>query len=109
MEPQPSPRPRGRGIYLLPNLFTTGGMFAGFYAIIAATQGRFDEACMAIFVAAILDGVDGRVARLTNTQSEFGVQYDSLADLISFGLAPALVMYHWALEATKLDGVIPGK
>ncbi|ROU07669.1 CDP-diacylglycerol--serine O-phosphatidyltransferase [Lysobacter enzymogenes] len=109
MEPQPTPRPRGRGIYLLPNLFTTGGMFAGFYAIIAATQGRFDEACVAIFVAAILDGVDGRVARLTNTQSEFGVQYDSLADLISFGLAPALVMYHWALEATKLDGVIPGK
>lgn len=102
-------RPRGRGIYLLPNLFTTGGMFAGFYAIIAATQGRFGDACVAIFVAAILDGVDGRVARLTNTQSEFGVQYDSLADLISFGLAPALVMYHWALESTKIDGPVPGK
>ncbi|HEY0504208.1 MAG TPA: CDP-diacylglycerol--serine O-phosphatidyltransferase [Lysobacter sp.] len=105
---QPS-RPRGRGIYLLPNLFTTGGLFAGFYAIIAATQGRFDDACIAVFVAGILDGLDGRVARLTNTQSEFGVQYDSLADLVSFGLAPALVMYHWALSTTRLDGVIPGK
>ena len=83
-EPAPS-RPRGRGIYLLPNLFTTGGLFAGFFAIIAASQGRFGAACIAIFVAAILDGIDGRVARLTNTQSEFGVQYDSLADLISFG------------------------
>lgn len=104
-----TPRPRGRGIYLLPNLFTTGGLFAGFYAIIAATQGRFDDACIAVFVAGILDGLDGRVARLTNTQSEFGVQYDSLADLVSFGLAPALVMYHWALSSTRLDGVIPGK
>jgi CDP-diacylglycerol--serine O-phosphatidyltransferase len=105
----PPRRPRGRGIYLLPNLFTTGGLFAGFYAIIAATQGRFDDACIAIFVAAILDGIDGRVARLTNTQSEFGVQYDSLADLISFGLAPALVMYHWSLSAMRLDGVTAGK
>ncbi len=108
-ETQQTPRPRGRGIYLLPNLFTTGGLFAGFYAIIAATQGRFDDACIAVFVAGILDGLDGRVARLTNTQSEFGVQYDSLADLVSFGLAPALVMYHWALSSTLLDGVIPGK
>jgi CDP-diacylglycerol---serine O-phosphatidyltransferase len=105
----PPRRPRGRGIYLLPNLFTTGGLFAGFYAIIAATQGRFDDACIAIFVAAVLDGLDGRVARLTNTQSEFGVQYDSLADLISFGLAPALVMYHWALSAMRMDGVAAGK
>ncbi|MGH8084233.1 MAG: CDP-diacylglycerol--serine O-phosphatidyltransferase [Lysobacter sp.] len=102
-------RPRGRGIYLLPNLFTTGGLFAGYFAIIAATQGRFDDACIAIFVAAILDGIDGRVARLTNTQSEFGVQYDSLADLISFGLAPSLVMYHWALASMRLDGVTAGK
>lgn len=108
-ELQQTPRPRGRGIYLLPNLFTTGGLFAGFYAIIAATQGRFDDACIAVFVAGILDGLDGRVARLTNTQSEFGVQYDSLADLVSFGLAPALVMYHWALSATRLDGPTPGK
>jgi CDP-diacylglycerol--serine O-phosphatidyltransferase len=104
-----TPRPRHRGIYLLPNLFTTGGMFAGFYAIIAATQGQFADACIAVFIAAVLDGVDGRVARLTNTQSEFGVQYDSLADLISFGLAPSLVMYHWALASMKLEGVTPGK
>jgi len=108
-ETQQTPRPRSRGIYLLPNLFTTGGLFAGFYAIIAATQGRFDDACIAVFVAGILDGLDGRVARLTNTQSEFGVQYDSLADLVSFGLAPALVMYHWALQEMRLDGPIPGK
>ena len=103
------PRPRGRGIYLLPNLLTTGGLFGGFFAIIAASQGRFEAACVAIFIAAILDGLDGRIARLTNTQSEFGVQYDSLADLISFGMAPALVMYYWALSSLKLDGVTPGK
>lgn len=103
------PRPRGRGIYLLPNLFTTGGLFGGFFAIIAASQGRFEAACVAIFVAAILDGIDGRVARLTNTQSEFGVQYDSLADLISFGMAPALVMYHWSLQFMKADGPMAGK
>ena len=112
-ETQPSSRlphrPRSRGIYLLPNLFTTGGLFAGFYAIIAASQGRFDDACIAVFVAAILDGVDGRVARLTHTQSEFGVQYDSLADLISFGLAPALVMYHWALSMLAFDSATAGK
>ena len=93
MEPSHAPAPRRpRGIYLLPNLFTSGGLFAGFFAIIAASQGRFEAACIGIFVAAILDGVDGRVARLTNTQTEFGVQYDSLADLVSFGMAPALVM-----------------
>lgn len=107
--PSSPSRPRSRGIYLLPNLFTTGGLFAGYYAIIAATQGRFDDACIAIFIAAVLDGLDGRVARLTNTQSEFGVQYDSLADLISFGLAPSLVMYHWALGAMRMDGITPGK
>ena len=103
------PRPRARGIYLLPNLFTTGGLFGGFFAIIAASQGRFTAACVAIFVAAILDGIDGRVARLTNTRTEFGVQYDSLADLVSFGMAPALVMYHWALVSMKLDSVMLGK
>ena len=102
-------RPRPRAIYLLPNLFTTGGLFAGFFAIIAASQGRFEAACVAVFIAAILDGVDGRVARLTNTQSEFGVQYDSLADLISFGMAPALVMYHWALSTYRLDGITIGR
>ncbi len=105
----PAPRPRGRGIYLLPNLFTTGGLFGGFFAIIAASQGKFEAACIAVFVAAVLDGLDGRVARLTNTQSEFGVQYDSLADLISFGMAPAMVMYHWALVAMKLDSPTLGK
>lgn len=109
MDDQPLQRPRGRGIYLLPNLFTTGGLFGGFFAIIAASQGRFEAACVAIFVAAILDGLDGRVARLTNTQSEFGVQYDSLADLVSFGMAPALVMYHWALVSLKLDSTTLGK
>ncbi|MEO6366295.1 MAG: CDP-diacylglycerol--serine O-phosphatidyltransferase [Luteimonas sp.] len=109
MDPPIVSPPRARGIYLLPNLFTTGGLFGGFFAIIAASQGRFEAACVAIFIAAILDGVDGRVARLTNTQSEFGVQYDSLADLISFGMAPALVMYHWALLSMKLDGLTPGK
>ncbi len=89
---------RHRGIYLLPNLFTTGAMFAGFYAVTSAINGRFETAAIAIFVAMILDGLDGRVARLTNTQSQFGVEYDSLSDMVSFGLAPALVMYLWALE-----------
>ena len=111
-EPSPNDLERrrpARAVYLLPNLFTTGGLFAGFYAIIAAGQGKFGHACVAIFIAALLDGIDGRVARLTNTQSEFGVQYDSLADLISFGMAPALVMYHWALQFMRLDGAAPGK
>lgn len=88
---------RRRGIYLLPNLFTTAALFCGFYAIIAAINGRYEPAAMAMFVAMILDGMDGRIARMTNTQSDFGVQYDSLSDLISFGLAPALVMYQWSL------------
>jgi len=110
MEPTDAPpRPRNRHIYLLPNLLTTCNMFAGFYAILAAANGQFEHACMAVFVAALFDGVDGRVARLTGTTSEFGVQYDSLADLVSFGMAPALVMYHWALVDMKLDGVLPGK
>ncbi|MFT5351644.1 MAG: CDP-diacylglycerol--serine O-phosphatidyltransferase [Planctomycetota bacterium] len=88
---------RRRGIYLLPNLFTTAALFCGFYAIIAAINGRYEPAAIALFVAMILDGMDGRIARMTNTQSDFGVQYDSLSDLISFGLAPALVMYQWSL------------
>lgn len=86
-----------RGIYLLPNLFTTGALFAGYYAIVAAVDSRFEAAAIAIFTAMILDGMDGRIARLTNTESEFGVQYDSLSDLVSFGLAPSLVIYHWSL------------
>lgn len=90
---------RRRGIYLLPNLFTTGALFSGFYAITSAMGGRFETAVIAIFVAMVLDGLDGRVARLTNTQSEFGVQYDSLSDMVSFGAAPALVMYLWAFSS----------
>jgi CDP-diacylglycerol--serine O-phosphatidyltransferase len=87
-----------RGIYLLPNLFTTGALFAGFYAIVMAMNGRFEDAATAIFVAMVLDGLDGRVARLTRTQSAFGAEYDSLSDMVSFGVAPALVMYSFALK-----------
>ncbi|MBN8712884.1 MAG: CDP-diacylglycerol--serine O-phosphatidyltransferase [Xanthomonadales bacterium] len=101
--------PRHKGIYLLPNLFTTGAMFAGFYAIIAGIDGRFTEAVVAVFAAALLDGLDGRVARLTGTQTDFGVQYDSLSDLVSFGLAPALVMYTWSLSALADYGEPWGK
>jgi len=101
--------PRHRGIYLLPNLFTTGAMFAGFYAIIASMDGRYTEAAVAVFIAAVLDGMDGRVARMTGTQTEFGVQYDSLSDLISFGLAPALVMYSWSLSALRDFGPLWAK
>ena len=90
---------RPRGIYLLPNLFTTGALFSGFYAIISAVNGRYETAVIAIFIAMILDGLDGRVARLTNTQSEFGAQYDSLSDMVAFGVAPALVMYLWAFAS----------
>lgn len=89
---------RRKGIYLLPNLFTTGALFAGFYAIIAAMHGSFESAAIAIFVAMIMDGMDGRVARLTNTSSPFGEQYDSLSDMVSFGLAPALVIFSWSLH-----------
>ena len=88
---------RRRGIYLLPNLFTTANLFAGFYAMLAAMQGRFEAAAIAIFAAMLLDGIDGRVARLTHTQSDFGAEYDSLADMVAFGVAPALVAYEWAL------------
>jgi CDP-diacylglycerol--serine O-phosphatidyltransferase len=92
---------RRRGIYLLPNLFTTAAFFSGFYAIVAATNDKFEQAAVAVFIAMILDGLDGRVARMTNTQSEFGAEYDSLADLASFGLAPALVMYEWSLASLR--------
>lgn len=90
---------RPRGIFLLPNLMTTAGLFAGFYAIVSAIGDRFDVAAVAVFVAMITDGLDGRIARLTQTQSEFGVQYDSLADMVAFGLAPALMMYLWSLSS----------
>ncbi|MGA8277463.1 MAG: phosphatidylcholine/phosphatidylserine synthase [Rhodanobacteraceae bacterium] len=98
-----------RGIYLLPNLFTTGAMFAGFYAIVAGIGGRFTDAAIAVFVAGLLDGLDGRIARLTGTQTEFGVQYDSLSDLVSFGLAPALVLYTWSLSSLRVYGSGWGK
>src|ERR1700709_2655864 len=104
-----TPAKRRRGIYLLPNLLTTGAMFSGFYAIIASIGGDYGGAVIAIFVAALFDGLDGRVARMTNTQSEFGVQYDSLSDLVSFGLAPALVMYTWALSSLAASGPVWGK
>lgn len=91
-------KPTRRGIYLLPNLLTTGALFAGFFAIVQAMNGRFEQAAIAILVAMILDGLDGRVARLTNTQSAFGAEYDSLSDMVSFGVAPALVMYSFALK-----------
>src|SRR6195952_1949914 len=89
---------RRRGIYLLPNAFTTAALFCGFYAIVMAMNQRFEHAAWAIFIAMVLDGLDGRVARLTNTQSEFGAQYDSLSDMVSFGAAPALVIYEWSLR-----------
>ena len=89
---------RRRGIYLLPNLFTTSALFAGFYAIISAIDARYEPAAIAVFVAMILDGMDGRIARMTKTESDFGVQYDSLSDMVSFGLAPALVVYQWSLQ-----------
>lgn len=88
---------RRRGIYLLPNLLTLGALFSGFYAVIAGMSGNFNEAGWAIFIAAVFDGLDGRIARLTNTQSAFGAQFDSLSDMVSFGMAPALIMFSWAL------------
>ncbi len=91
-------RVRRRGIYLLPNLFTTGALFGGFYAVIAGLRGDFEGAAIAIFFAMVFDGLDGRVARLTNTSSKFGEEYDSLSDMVSFGVAPALVVFQWALD-----------
>ena len=91
-------RPRNRGIYLLPNAFTTANLFCGFFAIVQAMNQRFEIAAIAIFVALVMDGMDGRVARMTNTQSAFGEQYDSLTDMVSFGVAPALIAYEWVLK-----------
>jgi CDP-diacylglycerol---serine O-phosphatidyltransferase len=97
---------RSKGIYLLPNLFTAGCLFCGFYAIVMAMNGKFADAGMAVFVAMLMDSLDGRVARLTNTQSEFGAQFDSLADMVSFGAAPALIVYEWALKDLGKPGWI---
>ncbi len=89
---------KNRGIFLLPNLLTTAGLFSGFFAIVASMNNQFESAAVAIFIAMVFDGLDGRVARMTNTQSDFGAEYDSMADIVSFGMAPALVMYNWALS-----------
>ena len=97
-----------KGIYILPNLFTLGNMLCGFYAIISTIEGRFQHAAIAIIVAALSDGLDGRVARLTGTCSRFGVEFDSLADLVSFGVAPALLIYIWALRPYQRIGWLAG-
>ena len=97
-KPLLNPERRRRGIYMLPNLFTTAALFFGFYAIVQAMNGLFEQAAVAIFIAMVLDGLDGRVARLTRTQSAFGAEYDSLSDMVSFGAAPSLIMYEWALK-----------
>jgi len=99
--PQTEKKQRSRGIYLLPNLFTTSALFAGFYSIILAYNESYGAAGIAILVAMILDGFDGRVARMTNTATAFGAEYDSMADMISFGMAPAFLMYTWSLSDLK--------
>ena len=91
-------RKRRKGIYILPNLFTLAALFGGFYAVVMAMNGRFDLAAVGVFCAMVLDSLDGRVARMTNTQSAFGEQMDSLSDMVSFGAAPALIAYEWALR-----------
>jgi CDP-diacylglycerol--serine O-phosphatidyltransferase len=97
-EPElPTAAPRRRAIFLLPNLLTTGCLFSGFYAVVAAIDGNFERAGIAVFVAMIFDTLDGRMARLTHTESAFGKEYDSLADMVAFGLAPAMVSYQWGV------------
>ncbi|QCC84628.1 CDP-diacylglycerol--serine O-phosphatidyltransferase [Desulfovibrio desulfuricans] len=97
-------KPR-KGVYLLPNMITTLSMFLGFLSMVWAVQGRFESACFAILLSAVMDGLDGKVARLTNTASEFGVQYDSLSDLVAFGIAPAMLMWQWQLSALGRVGI----
>jgi CDP-diacylglycerol---serine O-phosphatidyltransferase len=106
-EPHEAPRPRRKGIYILPNAITLAALFSGFYGIVMAMNGRFEVACIAIFCAAVLDSLDGRVARMTNAQSAFGEQMDSLSDMVSFGAAPALIVYIWALKDMGKAGWIP--
>jgi CDP-diacylglycerol--serine O-phosphatidyltransferase len=106
-EPSIVVRPRRKGIYALPNAITLCALFSAFYAIVMAMNGRFEAACVAIFAAAILDSLDGRVARMTNTQSAFGEQMDSLSDMVAFGAAPALIVYMWALKDMGKPGWIP--
>ncbi|NNK32984.1 MAG: CDP-diacylglycerol--serine O-phosphatidyltransferase [Xanthomonadales bacterium] len=106
---EPGEKKIHKGVYLLPNALTTGALFAGFYSIIAGINGHYVAGAVAVVVAGLLDGLDGRVARLTNTQSEFGVQYDSLSDLISFGLAPALLAFNWSLSSMREISPLAGK
>jgi CDP-diacylglycerol--serine O-phosphatidyltransferase len=106
---EPAEKKVHKGVYLLPNALTTGAMFAGFFSIIAGINGHYATAAVAVLVAGVLDGLDGRVARLTNTQSEFGLQYDSLSDLISFGLAPALLAFNWSLASLRDLSPLAGK
>jgi CDP-diacylglycerol--serine O-phosphatidyltransferase len=101
-----APRKRRKGIYILPNLFTLGALFGGFYAIVMAMNGRFEQAAIGVFCAMVLDSLDGRVARMTNTQTAFGEQMDSLSDMVSFGAAPALIVYEWALKGLGKAGWI---
>ncbi len=108
-ESEKSQSRRRRGIYLLPNLFTTGTLFAGFYAVVASTQGNFGIACLAIFAAMFTDMLDGRVARLTHTESDFGIQYDSLADLVAFGMATGIIAYLYSLQSLGDVSFIGGK
>ena len=105
-EAPPALRPRRKGIYILPNLFTLAALFGGFYAIVMAMNGRFEQAAIGVFCAMVLDSLDGRVARLTHTQSAFGEQMDSLSDMVSFGAAPALIVYEWALKGLGKPGWI---
>lgn len=100
---------RRRGIYLLPNLMTTAALFSGFYSIVAAIDGNFVSACVAHYIAMVFDGLDGRLARLTNTESDFGKEYDSLSDMVAFGVAPAIVVYQWGLERLSEYGFVWGK
>jgi CDP-diacylglycerol--serine O-phosphatidyltransferase len=100
----PATRPK-KGIYLLPNLLTTGALFGGFFAVLSGFSGGYEIAAIAIFVAMVFDGLDGRVARMTNTQSDFGVQYDSLSDMVSFGIAPAIVIYGWGMQGLGKVGI----
>jgi CDP-diacylglycerol--serine O-phosphatidyltransferase len=104
-----SPRARSRGTYLLPNLFTTAVLFSGFYSVVAASDGNFDRAAVAIFVAMVCDGLDGRIARWTNTQSDFGKEFDSLSDMVAFGLAPAIVAYQWGVARIAEYGAVWGR
>ena len=102
--PLPDQNPRHRSIYLLPNLFTMGALFAGFYAIVAATKHAYDHAAIAIFIALLLDGLDGRIARMTHSVSDFGAQFDSLSDMLCFGITPAMVLYSWSLSTLGKTG-----